>query len=189
MNNWTGELTGQFLGVDLGRLVSDNFPHKLSGTADVTIQAARFRHGRLEEASGTVAGGPGVISRSLLEAAVKHLGLFSDADLALLGDQVAYDQLAMALSLDNRGLKIEGRCSSTQRGIIMTNRQLGLVSEPMTQPQPVTALIQTLVPESTVQVPATNQTDWLVGHLPMPEAAAPAAREAALPAPHLRLRQ
>ena len=52
---------------------------------------------------------------------------------------------------------------------------------------PVTALIQTLAPESTVQVPVTNQTDWLVTHLPMPQVAAPQTREATLSAPNVRL--
>jgi hypothetical protein len=189
INNWTGEATGQLLGVDLGRLASDNFPHKLSGTADVTIQRARFRLGRLEEASGAIVAGPGVISRSLLEAAAKHLGLSCNVDLASLDDQVAYDQLALAVYLDQQGLQIEGRCSSNDHAVITTKRRQSLLSEGMSQPQPVTALIQTLVPDSILQVPATNQTDWLVSHLPMPPVVAPPTREAALPAPHLRLRQ
>jgi hypothetical protein len=187
--NWSGEATGQLLGVDLSRLVSDHFPHRLSGTAEVTIQAARFRSGRLEEARGTIVAGPGMIGRSLLESAVNHLGLFSSTDLGSLGDQTPYDRLALDIVLDGQGLRIEGRCPSTDRGVIMTDRRLCLLSEPMSQPQPVTALLQTLAPEGTMQVPATIQTDWLVSHLPMPQAAASSAREAALPSAHLRLRQ
>jgi hypothetical protein len=189
IDNWSGEATGQLLGVDLGLLVSDHFPHKLSGAADMTIQTARFHHGRLEEVAGTIVAGPGVISRSLLQAAVKYMQFSSGADLDLLGDQVPYDQLALGLFMDGRGLRIEGRCPSTQRGIVMIDRRLCLLSAPEVQPQPAAALIQTLVPESTVQVPATNQTDWLVTHLPMPQAIAPQSREAALPSGHLRLRQ
>ena len=186
---WSGEATGQFFNVDLGPLISDNFPHKLSGAADVTIQSARFTHSRLQEANGAVVAGPGVISRSLLEAAVKHLGFRSSSDPGLLADQVQYDQLSAALFLDSRGLLIEGRCTSTQPGVVMIDRRLCLLSEPVNRPQPVTALIRTLAPESSLQVPATNQTDWLVSHLPMPDAVAPTAREATLPSAHLRLRQ
>lgn len=189
IDNWSGEATGQILGIDLERLVSDYFPHKLSGTADVTIQTARFRHGRLEEVGGTVVAGPGVIGRSLLQAAVRHLQFSSGADLDLLGDQTPYDRLALGLSMDGRGLRIEGRCSSTQRGVVMTDRRLTLLVAPAAQPQPVAAFIQTLVPGSTAQVPATDQTDWLVTHLPMPQTDAPQTSEATAPSAHLRLRQ
>ncbi len=187
--NWSGEATGQLLGVDLGQLVSEHFPHKLSGTADVTIQSARLRNGRLEEAAATVAAGPGVVGRSLLVAAVKHLQLQSDAKLDLLADQMPYDQLALGLVMDSQGLRIEGRCSSTQDGVIMSDRRLNLLIASAAQPQPATALIQTLAPESAVQVPATLQTDWLVAHLPMPQAISPQTREAALPSANLRLRK
>ena len=173
VDNWSGEATGQLLGIDLGQLVSDRFPHKLSGAADVTITTARFSHGRLEEATGTIVAGPGVVSRSLLQAAVKHMQFGTGVDLDLLNDQVPYNRLALDLLMDSRGLRIEGRCSSPQSGIVMTNDRLCLLAAPASQSQPVTALIKTLVPESTVQVPATDQTDWLVTHLPMPQAVAP----------------
>ena len=70
-----GEMSGQFTDVDLQQLVTEQFPHRLSGSAAITIQQARFSRGRLEEASGTLTAGPGVISRSLLAAAVVHLHL------------------------------------------------------------------------------------------------------------------
>jgi hypothetical protein len=187
--NWSGEVTGQLLGIDLGQLVSDRFPHKLSGTADVTIKIAKFQHGRLNAATGSVVGGPGVIGRSLLQAAVKHMQFSTGADLDLLRDQVPYNRLALELFMDDRGLWIEGRCPSAQSGVIMTNERLCLLAAPAPQFQPATALIKTLVPESTVQVPATNQTDWLVAHLSMPQAVTPQTREAALPPPTVRLRK
>jgi hypothetical protein len=189
IDNWSGEIRGQLLGIDLDQLVSERFPHKLSGAADVSIQNARFQHGRLEEASGTIAAGPGVVGRSLLQAAVKHLQFSSGADLDLLRDQVPYDRLALSVVLNGRGLQIAGQCSSPQSGIVMTDQRLCLLAAPAAQPQPAASLIQTLAPESTVQVPATSQTDWLVTHLPMPQAAARQTREAALPSPQLRLQK
>jgi hypothetical protein len=188
-DNWSGEVTGQLLGVDLDRLVTDHFPHKLSGAADVTIQTARFSHGRLEQATGTVMAGPGVVSRSLLQAAVKHLQFTSGADLDLLGDQVPYDRMALDLFLDGGGLRIAGQCSSANSGIVMTDHRLCLLAAPDTRSRPVAAFIQTLVPESMVQVPATDQTDWLVAHLPLPPAVAPQTREATAPSANLRLRR
>ncbi|MGA2061013.1 MAG: hypothetical protein ABSG67_11065 [Thermoguttaceae bacterium] len=188
-DNWSGEVTGQLLGVELDRLVTDHFPHKLSGAADVTIQTARFSHGRLEQAIGTILAGPGVVSRSLLQAAVKHLQLTSGADLDLLCDQVPYDRMALDLFMDGQGLRIAGQCSSANSGVVMTDHRLCLLAAPDTRSRPAAAFIQTLVPESMVQVPATDQTDWLVAHLPLPPAVAPQTREASVPSGQLRLRR
>ena len=48
-DGWQGEVAGQLVDLDLGGLVSNHFPHKLSGTGAVTIESAHFRHGRLEQ--------------------------------------------------------------------------------------------------------------------------------------------
>ncbi len=71
----------------------------------------------------------------------------------------------------------------------MTDRRLCLLAAPDTRSRPVATFIQTLVPESMVQVPATDQTDWLVAHLPMPPAVAPQTREASAPSANLKLRR
>ena len=180
-NNWSGGAAGQLLGVDLERLVSDHFPHKLSGAADVSITSARFVRGRLNQASGTIIAGPGVVSRSLLLSAANHLHLSSGVDLDLIGDLVAYDRIALDMQMDAAGLKILGQCSAAGKDL--------LLAETGAPPQPIPALIQTLVPESMVQVPATDQTDWLVAHLVMPQAAAPQTRQATAPSGQLRLRR
>ena len=101
------KLSGQLLGVDLDRLVSDHFPHKLSGAADVTINTARFLHGRLEQASGTIIAGPGVVSRSLLLSAARHLPFTTGRgiDLDLLADLVPYDRIALDLFNGRQGLE------------------------------------------------------------------------------------
>ncbi len=189
IDNWSGEATGQLTGVDLDRLLTDHFPHKLSGAADVTIKTARFRHGRLEQAAGTIMAGPGIVSRSLLQAAVKHLQLASGADLDLLGDLAPYDRMALDLFMDGGGLRIVGQCSAANSGVVMTDHRFCLLAAPDARSRPVAAFIQTLVPESMVQVPATDQTDWLVAHLPMPPAVAPQTREATVPSGQLRLRK
>ena len=45
------------------------------------------------------------------------------------------------------------------------------------------ALVQTLVPQSAVQVPASRQTDWLLRHLPVPEVIPPPGAEPFRPKP------
>jgi hypothetical protein len=189
-DNWSGSISdAQLLGVDLDLLVSNHFPHKLSGTANVAVNSAQFNHGKLEDASGEIVVEQGVISPSLLQSAVKYMKFGTLVDLDLRSDPVRFDRLALRLSINGRGLWIEGRCFSSPRNIVMTYQREALLIAPASQPLPVTALIQTLVPESTVQVPATSQTGWLYTHLPMPQVVTPQTREAILTTPNLRLGQ
>jgi hypothetical protein len=191
---WEGEFAGQVYDVDLDDLVTGHFPHKLGGTAQVTIQSARFRRQRLEEASGTLVAGPGVISRSLIDAAVEQLGLVLGAEPQTPGELVPYEQLAVGFLIDARGLQLQGGCSeaghrseAVAAGTILADRQGRLLGEPVVQPQPLVALVRTLVPASRHQVPATRQTDWLIGHLPVPQVVPPAGARPAVPQARLRL--
>ncbi len=185
--HWAGELAGQVFDLDLDDLVTGHFPHKLSGTAQVTVHSARFRGDRLEEAAGTLTAGPGVISRSLIDAAVEQLGLARGAEPEAPGDLVPYGQLALAFLIDSRGLQLQGGCSASAPGAILVDRQGRLLSQPTLQPQPVVALVRMLVPASRHQVPATRQTDWLIGLLPIPEIVPPEDAQPAIPQARLRL--
>ena len=191
---WEGEFAGQVYDVDLDDLVSGHFPHKLGGTVQVTVQSARFRRQRLEEAAGTLVAGPGVISRSLIDAAVERLGLQRGGEPQTPGELVPYEQLAVGFLIDARGLQLQGGCSPSGHrsgalvaGAILVDRQGRLLGEPVVQPQPVVALVRTLVPASQHQVPATRQTDWLIGHLPVPQVVPPAGARPELPQARLRL--
>jgi hypothetical protein len=161
-----GELSGQCLGVDLDRLLSNHFADKLTGSADVTIQRARFRGGRLEEAAATLSAGPGVISRRLLDALATHMHLTGALPQMPAGNVLRYDQLSLAISLDARGLRLQGLCSQAEAGTILRAGRLRLLGEPQSQPLPVAALIRALVPAEGNQIPATRQADWLARRLP-----------------------
>ncbi len=166
---WDVEATGYLFGADMGTLVTAQFPHKLSGQGNVEVQSARFRGGRLEDATGTLAAGPGVISRSLIDAAVDRLHLVGGSTPGTSDNLIPYDQLALRFILNADGLTVRGVCTDTSPGAILTHGGRRLLGEPRMQPQPVVALLQTLVPANEVQVPATRQSDWLMRHLPVPE--------------------
>lgn len=178
-DGWEGEVAGQLVDLDLGRLVTDHFPHRLTGLGEATIQTARFRRGRLESGSGFLKAGPGVIDRSLVAAAVDRLGLVPATDLPALtteagpikDDGIRYRQLGLFLSLDAQGMQLRGCCDTVEPGTILSDGGRRLLGEPLQGSQPVTALVQTFVPQNDVQVPASRQTAWLLHHLPMPEAA------------------
>jgi hypothetical protein len=167
----SGELAGLLSDVNLDRLVSDRFPHKLSGTADVKIQNARFERGRLETAAGSLIAGPGVVSRSLLDSAVQCLGLTGEPRPP--GEElVPFHQIAMEFCLDERGLQLRGTCPARPSGTLFVDSQGRLLGEPAAQPMLATALVRTLVPASEIQVPATRETAWIIHRLPMPGAVA-----------------
>jgi hypothetical protein len=216
-NGWEGELTGQLVELDLGGLVGDHFPHRMSGTGQATIQSAHFREGRLEELNATLVAGPGLVDRSLVDAAKDCLGLSSsrgrsrppsgtfgaddegpsrsrlpgEGSRSRLpggtfgpGEQLAYEQLAVAVTLDAEGLRLRGQCAAGGPGTILSDGRGPLLVESRRQWHPVSALVETLVPSSAWQVPASRQTDWLLHHLPLPDAI---VSPDAIPTAHLRL--
>ncbi|MEN6557705.1 MAG: hypothetical protein ABFC54_05960 [Thermoguttaceae bacterium] len=182
---WQGEVTGRLLDLDVGRLVSDYFPDRLTGVGEAAIQTARFRGGRLEAGRITVSAGPGAIDRSLIRAVVDRLGLVSEGTLSEQ-TQASYQQLAFSATLDAQGFRISGRCAGAEPGVVLCNHQGKLLSEPVRQPAPAAALARALAPQNVVQVPVVRQTDWLLRHLPVPDATTPPEAESAEPRAQVR---
>ncbi len=172
---WRGELTGHFDDVDVGQLVHDRFAQPLTGAGQVTVEHARFDKGRIEEAWGSVAIGPGTVGRRLLAAAIERLSLIQSAPPDGYDDPVPYRQLAAKWRVDADGLHIEGRCASAGPGTLLAGTGPWQVSEPVVQPLPVATLVRTLVPDRSPEVPATAEAAWLLRHLPLPESAPSAA--------------
>ena len=165
---WAGDLAGQFTGVDLDRLLADHFPRTLSGTATANVRAL-FRQGRLEEATGALAAGPGMISRSLIDTAADRLGMGPAAPLSGPEDFVPYDRMAVSFRVDSAGLQLRGECPPAGSGAVLVGRYNLLLGEPTVQPVPLAAVLQALAPQYEVLVPATRQTDWLIRRLPLPQ--------------------
>ena len=166
---WQGDVAGELTGVDLNRLITENFfPHKLSGTASITIGDAKFDQGRLLSAWGVLSAGPGVVEPSLLKSASRWLSLKS----APLGDQRSfrYDHLGIRFQVDDGKLLIQPDSLHLQDKAIMTAATGPLLWQESNQPQPLLGLVRMLVPhQNEVYVPATRETDWLLGHLPLPK--------------------
>jgi len=178
---WSGELSGQLTSLSMGHLIDDHFNHSLQAQAEVTVEAARFSHGRHEEAVGTLVTGPGTISRGLLEAAVTELKLVQSGEeqgvsgegrgVRKADEFIPFQQLGVAWRIGPEGLRLQGRCPVAGPGTIMIDRRRALLGEPVAQPQPIAALIRTLVPATGEQVPAGDQTEWLLRRLPATRAA------------------
>jgi hypothetical protein len=167
---WSGELSGQLSGVDLGYLSRQGSAGAMTGTADVAFQKAKFQRGRIDELVGRIVSGPGVLGHDMLTGLVAHLRFRRVPQMPATNESLAFDRLGLDFWIDNRGITIAGRCEGLPGAVAVVGGR-AILSEPAAQPQPVAALIQALVPASEIPVPATRQTGWLARLLPVPDAA------------------
>lgn len=166
-DGWQGEIeAAQFSDVDLDRIVTDRFAHRLSGTARVAIDYARFRRGRMEAIRGGIVAGPGQVSQSLLAAAVEQLGFESGLPPIGASKAVSYRQLALGFSAGPSGLVIDGRCDGPGAGAVIRDEHGRLLGPPC-RSQPMVALLRTLAPPTAPEAPISPATDWLSRHLPL----------------------
>jgi hypothetical protein len=175
----SGEWQGTLEGVDFDSLVTERFPHQLSGLATIKVQRAALDQGQLTEIRGTIQARDGAISHSLLAAAQEHLRLVLAADNPQVqpGRLVPYRHLALGFALNDRALALTGSADPTQPGILLANAAGPILQAPPQHQAPAISLLRTLLPDNEYQVPATRQTDALIGLLPLPNLAPSAIAE------------
>lgn len=186
--DWSGELSGTLTHVDFDTLVTEHFPHQLSGQGTIQIERAAIQDGRLAEFRGGIEIVSGSISRSLLAAAEDHLGLIQSSETVATGaSSIPFQRLALNIALDGRLLRIAGGAGRQDEHSVIMGHSGVLVSSTSDHAVPAVNLLRTLLPDNQFQVPATRQTDALVGLLPVPDLAPirTAARQAHTP---MRLR-
>ncbi len=177
-----GELAGQFLGVNLETLIGDRSPHRVSGIADLAIEQARFRDGRLVEAAGSLVGGPGMVSRSLLEVAIQRLGMSGGTGIDRPDRLVPYERLAFWFACDANGIRLRGLSPGGTPGALLSGRTGAILIEPDASqpPLPIAALVQALAPEAEF-FPIARQQDWLLDALPQVTESSRSFRDSSLP--------
>jgi hypothetical protein len=177
----SGQFAGTLEGVDLDMLVTEHFPHQLSGQARVQVEQGLVAGSKLTELRGTLHAADGAISPSLLAAAAEHLQLAPPADLNSMppGQAISYRRLAIGFHLDGNILRLAGSADPTKAGVLVANASGPILEAPPKHAVAATNLLRVLLPESQFQVPATRQTDALVGLLPLPDPAP--TRTASLP--------
>jgi hypothetical protein len=167
---WEAEVSGVLRGVDLEQLVTRQFPHKLSGMAVLTLGRFTVHAGRVAEAEGRLQCAGGVVSQSLLDAAAQAWG-WQQHPRAGGAALLRYDQLALDFSLSSAGLTLT---TSAETGTsVLTDSHGALLSLTDGRPQSPLTLVQLLVPQADVQVPATRETATLFQTLPLPEVSTP----------------
>ncbi len=176
-DGWQGRIKDVCLnGIDLARFCGSHFPNTLTGQAQVTIHRASFTAGRLQKAAGSIAAGPGTIGREFYDSLWRQLRLRYRSLPPDGNDNIPYDKLALNFTINHDGLQINGTVPKQIQPVILANSVESLLGEPQVQPQPISALLDALVPQSSYQVPATKQIQWLSRRLPLPKEGQPAQR-------------
>ncbi|HEY2882671.1 MAG TPA: hypothetical protein VGJ15_09565 [Pirellulales bacterium] len=171
---WRSELACRIEHVDLNAAVSRQFPHHLSGTAELTIRRTIVNSGRWEQCDAVLRSGPGTVSQSLLAAAQTMLSMrrppyAANAAQSPPNEVTPIGELALAIKLDANGLLLRGLSGGETGVVIRAPDGSALLGDSAGSSVPVMALARTLVPDSRVQAPATQETEWLLQMLPMPQ--------------------
>jgi hypothetical protein len=175
----TGTLTGTLHRVDLDALVTEQFPHRLSGLADVHVEQAVLTAGRLASVRGNLRATMGSLSESLLAAAEEHLELQPTRRDGGTGAIIPFDELGLRFQLDGNRLQLAGIADRINENVAARDAAGPLATVPPNHSTPAVNLLRTLLPDNQYQVPATRQTELLVGLLPVPDLVP--VRTAALP--------
>jgi len=166
----SGEVAGELSGIDLDALVSEQFPHRLSGLANVRIERGTIVRGKLTELRGAIEASHGAISRSLLAAAAEHLHLTAGESVGEgTADTIGFRRLAVSFDLSGQSLSLSGHADTGREGILLASAAGPLLYAAPGHTAPAVNVLRTLLPDSGYQVPATSQTALLVNLLPVPE--------------------
>jgi hypothetical protein len=163
---WQAAAAGRFQAMNLATLVEQ---HPLSGTADVDINQAVWRDGRLVAAAGRLRAERGSIGQTAWQAAASALQVQLDQRLDYEADYLLrYRELAFGFELSERSLRIAGQCQSPAPDTILTDDHGPLVLGSNAAPLEPVALVHFLVPESTSQVPAVSEVRQIMHWMPLP---------------------
>lgn len=180
-NGWDADLSGQFTQVELDRVVTGRYPHKLSGLANVALRRATIREGQLVDAEGDIHSHGGVVSRSLLSQADLSLGLTADPRVHAVNDIPlwAYDELRFQFAVSEKGISIGGLCDGAVPGVVMADSRGPLLRDRPQEVAQVVALVQTLTSREGQQLPSTAEAYQLLHFFPVPSGTPHSAARAA----------
>lgn len=74
-NVWKGSVQGELTSVDLNQLVTENFPHQLTGKTSIVLNKIMFESGKLKHGEIYFHADQGLIGTSLLTQCVHALGM------------------------------------------------------------------------------------------------------------------
>jgi hypothetical protein len=175
-NGWQAAAAGRFARVKLDALVTQ---HALTGLADVDINQAVWKNGRLTGVAGRLRAEGGTIGQTAWQAA--EAALAARYDQRLNQPVLRYKELAFGFELNERSLRIAGQCASQEPDTIVTDYDGAVVVGSNAAPLEPVSLVHFLVPASQSQVPAVAEVRQLMHWMPLPAAPTTPALNARLP--------
>jgi hypothetical protein len=165
---WSGSAAGKFSRVDLASLVAEPLGYQMQGEAELVIERAELRGGRIQHAQGQVIAGAGQVDRQLLANWQTHLGI-ELAKLPTSEVKQTFDQAAFRFALDAQGVELRGQCGREDSGILLLGTDLRpLALQREFNKFPLSALLRSLSPDSRELLPATWQATEIARWLPLP---------------------
>lgn len=161
---WDGTFSADVNDVDLA-LVSASLPWRAGGTARVAIDECRVEAGRVAALRGRIVTGAGGIGGDGLDALVTSLGCRAGSGWrpAAPGAAVAFLRASARFEIDARGLRLTAADDPS-----LVVGASGPILEPPAATVPLERVARALSPTTTVAVPATPLSGWLLAVLPFP---------------------
>lgn len=166
------ESAGELRGVDLG-VMSSVLPAQIQGQADIQLEYASMRQGRLERIRGSLIGQSGVMEKSLLLHTGLNLATRGYPEkIRLMNPLVHYDQLGLQFEMDASGLLLKGGVLQPEHPegerVLVASHQESILYHPETV-IPLENVARWLHGDSLVSpntVTGKLIRSWLVNHLP-----------------------
>ena len=160
---WSGDIAGRLERIDL-QAASAGGPSRITGEADIVVDALRFEAGRLVSCDLGVMLSGGWVPQPVVEAAVAALGCRAASAFRTLGRDPlrTYDAGSFRVLLDGSGLAVRGMAAD---GVVLRSLGLPVLEESATRvpPQRLSWMVS---PAGREMVPASSATGWLLGVLP-----------------------
>jgi hypothetical protein len=185
---WNVEhVSGKFKNLDLYQIVTNNFPqHLITGSANCDVSDVETRDGKLHKCQLKLYSERGIISRSLLQSGVDHLGWVTGPDVeASSVDRWEYRNLRISIRLDGPQVTFQGTSGPSGEALWTEGNWLVRCNS---NDLPIANLMCALAPQSEHQVPATRQTMRLASWLPIPAIQRTESPDTAPPSLPLRLK-
>jgi hypothetical protein len=172
----SGSVRGTIANIDLDALVSEQFPHKLSGIAICNIHNAEIENNKLRFIRGTLQTVANMrtdnnfISLSLLAAATENLQLITPPIESLPAGATAirYRQLSLGFDLRDEGLQLTGSADSLREGVLIATASGSILEVPPKHLASAEGFFCLLVSTTEQRVPRSTSAKALARWLPMP---------------------
>lgn len=191
-----GSFAGTLSGIDFGQLTKQAGLGVMTGRGRLDVRSASFKDGALLAVDLRLASDVGVMDSSLmqkLELLLRRQIRSAEAPSKSVISEAAveYDRMALKLSIsgESEGWRIEGDCENALPGALLVDRHgdvlLKQTAEQADKLFPLGDIAALFAAPESLWVPLSEQTRWLMSHLPpqpvgkMPKAAVkkPAAAE------------